>query len=99
MGNRIFLGEMSPVRQKSRTTKVAIATFHGQTTVFQSCPKGPRHKSMKACIPRARITAQFLYLVSNPTPMLASTKGATMPMERTGSPRDSGSRATRGPTS
>jgi hypothetical protein len=49
---------------------------------------------MKAYLPRARITAQFLYLVSNPTPMPASTKGATMPMERTGSPRDSGSRPT-----
>jgi len=81
LGARICRTGKFSLRQNRITTKTIIAMFHGQTTVFQSCPSGPREKRMKTCIPRARTTATFLNLVNNPTPMPTSMNGAVIASE------------------
>ena len=54
---------------------------------------------IKACIPRVRTTATCLALVSNPTPMPASTNGTAMPSERINPSSRPGTNPTRGSTS
>jgi len=96
LGARICRTGKFSLCQNRITTKTIIAMFHGQTTVFQSCPSGPREKRMKMCIPKASITATFLNLVSSPTPMPASTNGAAIASDRINPSEDAGSRATKG---
>src|SRR4051812_18011172 len=76
-GLRIVEGEGSSGGFQNRiSTKAGIAKFQGQTTEFQSCPRGPTQSMMKACIERAPITAGFRkQRVRSPTSMAASIAG------------------------